>query len=147
MPNPWQFLAQKKAHACRNFLTQENQILLTADSVVLIDNEVLNKPADYTEAFAMIRRLAGSMHTVVTGVCLLDATKEIVFKDETKVWLDDLTDAEIDYYITNFKPFDSPTPFSPGHNAPSSAQPAEVSRNLITLQAIDTTASPSTGSA
>ncbi len=100
------FLAQKKAAACRNFLTAKNEILLTADSVVIIDNEVLNKPADYDEAFRMIRRLAGNMHTVVTGVCLLDAQKEIVFRDETKVWLDDMTDAEIDYYIKNFKPFD-----------------------------------------
>ncbi len=100
------FLAQKKASACRNFLTSPQQILLTADSVVVIDNDVLNKPADYAEAFNMIRRLAGNMHTVVTGVCLLDATKEIVFKDETKVWLSAMTDEAIHFYIKNYAPFD-----------------------------------------
>ncbi|MEY4926756.1 MAG: hypothetical protein RI894_1192 [Bacteroidota bacterium] len=100
------FLAQKKAHACRNFLKTPVEILLTADSVVVIDGDVLNKPADYNEAFAMIRRLSGNMHTVVTGVCLLDSAKEIVFKDETKVWLAAMTDEAIDYYVKNYAPFD-----------------------------------------
>ena len=100
------FLAQKKAAHCRHFLTEASQILLTADSVVLLGDAVLNKPADYDEAFAMLRRLSGSMHTVVTGVCLLDAHKELVFRDETRVWLEELTDAEIDFYIKTYQPYD-----------------------------------------
>ncbi len=100
---PW--LAQKKAQAARQ-LIQGQEIVLAADSVVILNGEIFNKPADYAEAFHMIRTLSGKQHTVVTGVCLLSKEKEVVLAGHTKVWFAELSDAEIDYYIQTCAPFD-----------------------------------------
>jgi septum formation protein len=100
---PW--LAQRKAEAAAH-LIQGNEILLAADSVVILDGQIFNKPADYAEAFSMIRALSGRQHTVVTGVCLLAKEKEMVFAGVTKVWFAELSDAEIDYYIQTCEPYD-----------------------------------------
>jgi len=100
---PW--LAQKKAQAARQ-LIQDQEVVLAADSVVILDGIIYNKPADYDEAFSMIRALSGKQHTVVTGVCLLSKEKEIVLAGHTKVWFAELSDAEIDYYIRTYPPFD-----------------------------------------
>ena len=100
------YLAQKKARASLQLLTTDDQIMITADSVVILDNEIFNKPADFAAAFAMLRRLAGSMHRVVTGVCLTSRDKEVVFSDITSVWLSPMTDAEIKFYINEYEPFD-----------------------------------------
>lgn len=98
-------LAQRKARAGAHLITND-EIILAADSTVVIDDIILNKPADYDDAFRMIRLLSGKMHTVITGVCLLDKYQEKVFSGITHVWFDELTDAEIDYYITTCKPYD-----------------------------------------
>lgn len=100
---PW--LARRKAEASAHLLS-DGEIMLAADSVVILDNLIYNKPADYDEAFAMLRALSGKQHTVITGVCLVSQTKELVFAGVTKVWFSELSDAEIDYYIQNWKPFD-----------------------------------------
>ncbi|MBC7775279.1 MAG: septum formation protein Maf [Phycisphaerae bacterium] len=100
---PW--LAQRKAQAAAH-LIQEDEIILAADSVVILDGKIYNKPADYEEAFNMIRALSGRQHTVVTGVCLLSKEKEKVFAGLTKVWFSELSDDEIDYYIRTCEPFD-----------------------------------------
>ncbi len=100
---PW--LAQKKAQAAAH-LIQDQEIILAADSVVILDEQIFNKPADYSEAFNMIRALSGKQHTVVTGVCLLGKDKEVVFAGHTKVWFSILSDAEIDYYVRTSNPFD-----------------------------------------
>lgn len=100
---PW--LARRKAQAAAH-LIQDREIVLAADSVVILDEAIYNKPADYDEAFRMIRALSGRQHTVVTGVCLLAKEKEKNFAGVTKVWFSELTDEEIDYYIRMWKPFD-----------------------------------------
>ncbi len=100
---PW--LAQRKAEAAAH-LIQNDEIILTADSVVILDGKIYNKPADYAEAFGMIRALSGRQHTVVTGVCLLSREKEEVLVGITKVWFAELTDEEIDYYIRTCAPYD-----------------------------------------
>jgi septum formation protein len=100
---PW--LAQKKAQAAKHFI-QDNEIILAADSVVILEGKIYNKPADYQEAFDMIRALSGKQHTVITGVCLLSREKEEVMAGVTKVWFAELSDEEIDYYIRTCKPFD-----------------------------------------
>ncbi|MBC5773396.1 septum formation protein Maf [Pontibacter sp. KCTC 32443] len=84
----------------------QNHILITADTIVCLGDKVLNKPADYTEAFSMLRSLSGTCHEVITGVCILTKENKTVFSDTTKVYFKTLTDQEIDYYITNYKPFD-----------------------------------------
>jgi len=100
---PW--LAQRKAQAAAH-LIQDREIVLAADSVVILDGAIYNKPADYSDAFRMIRALSGKQHTVVTGVCLLAKEKEKVLAGVTKVWFAELSDVEIDYYIRNCQPFD-----------------------------------------
>lgn len=99
------YLASHKAEQYRAGLA-ENELLLTADTIVWLDGQVLNKPKDYDDAFRMLRLLSGNMHEVLTGVCLLSTTTQRVFHDETKVYFKELTDAEIDFYITHYKPFD-----------------------------------------
>jgi septum formation protein len=98
-------LAIRKAEAASEFIT-DREIILSADSVVILNGRIYNKPADYDEAFQMIRALSGHQHTVVTGVCLLAREKMVSFSGITKVWFAPLTDAEIDYYIRTCKPFD-----------------------------------------
>ncbi|MFN0175302.1 MAG: Maf family protein [Saprospiraceae bacterium] len=100
---PW--LAQRKAQAAAH-LIQTDEIILAADSVVILDGKIYNKPADYEEAFSMIRKLSGRQHTVITGVCLLSKEKENVLSGITKVWFSALSDEEIDYYIRTCEPFD-----------------------------------------
>ncbi|MFN0213412.1 MAG: Maf family nucleotide pyrophosphatase [Saprospiraceae bacterium] len=100
---PW--LAQRKAQAAAH-LIRGNEIILAADSVVILDEKIYNKPNDYQEAFSMIRALSGRQHTVVTGVCLLSLEKEKVFSGITKVWFSEISDEEIDYYIRKCEPFD-----------------------------------------
>ncbi len=100
---PW--LAQRKAEAAAH-LIQGDEIILAADSVVILGRQIFNKPASYEEAFGMIRALSGRQHTVITGVCLLSKEKEKVFAGVTKVWFSELSDEEIDYYIRTCEPFD-----------------------------------------
>jgi len=100
---PW--LAQRKAEAAAHLILKD-EIILTADSVVILEGTIFNKPADYQEAFGMIRALSGKQHTVITGVCLLSKEKEKVLAGVTKVWFSELSDEEIDYYIKTCAPFD-----------------------------------------
>jgi septum formation protein len=100
---PW--LAQRKAEAAAHLIEQD-EIVLAADSVVILDGRIYNKPDDYQEAFSMIRSLSGRQHTVITGVCLRSRDKEEVFAGVTKVWFAELSDEEIDYYIQTCQPFD-----------------------------------------
>ncbi len=98
------FLAKKKALAFKDELNDE--VLLSADTVVIIKNQILNKPADYNEAFAMLRLLSGKKHHVVTGICLMTKDKMILSSDKAEVRFKELSDFEIDYYIKTCQPFD-----------------------------------------
>lgn len=81
-------------------------IVITADTIVWIDGEVLGKPNDYEHAFEMLRKLSGKKHVVVTGVCLTSKEKQVTFSSTTDVYFKDLTDHEIDYYLKNYYPYD-----------------------------------------
>jgi len=83
-----------------------DQLLITADTIVLIDDQVLGKPLDYEHAFDMLQLLSGRKHTVITGVCITSAQKQITFSDYTDVWFKSLSNNEIDYYLTHFHPYD-----------------------------------------
>ena len=85
---------------------RQDDLLITADTIVLIDDQVLGKPLDYEHAFEMLRLLSGKKHVVITGVCLTSADKQTTFSDHTDVWFKNLSDDEIDYYLTHFRPFD-----------------------------------------
>lgn len=99
------YLARRKALACAHFI-EDREILLAADSVVIIDGKIYNKPDDFADAFRMIRLLSGRQHSVITGVCLLGAEQERSFSDRTEVYFESLDDSEIEYYINTCRPFD-----------------------------------------
>ena len=100
-----EFLAEKKAGAFVNHLA-ENELLITADTVVIIKDKVLEKPTDYNDAVKMLTLLSGKQHQVITAVCLRTTQKTSVFSSLTNVEFKELSKNEIDYYITNFKPYD-----------------------------------------
>ncbi|GAB3654043.1 Maf-like protein [Hymenobacter agri] len=101
-----EFLAKRKASAYIHDLAAD-EVLLTADTIVCLENDVLNKPADRAEAQAMLGRLQGRAHDVFTGVCLRTGDgREVVFADCTTVHFRPLTPAEIDYYIDTCQPYD-----------------------------------------
>ncbi|MBO7432717.1 MAG: septum formation protein Maf [Salinivirgaceae bacterium] len=98
-------LAKLKASAFEGELA-ENQLLITADTIVWIDNQVLGKPKDRAVAIEMLHQLSGRKHTVYTGVCLKTTQKERVFSAATDVFFRQLSDDEIAYYVDTYKPFD-----------------------------------------
>nr|WP_319397762.1 Maf family nucleotide pyrophosphatase [uncultured Carboxylicivirga sp.] len=100
------FLAELKAKPYADDLEQHAWIVLTADTIVLCQGEILGKPKDREDAVRMLQMLSGKSHEVVTGVCLSANQKKHSFKVNTKVFFKDLSSEEIDYYIDNYKPFD-----------------------------------------
>ena len=99
-----EFLARQKAAEFAADLGQ--RIILCADTVVILDNQILNKPTDAADAHRMLRSLSGRAHRVRTGVCLLTPEGMSSFTDEATVHFAELTDEEIAYYIRVCKPFD-----------------------------------------
>ena len=99
-----EYLAELKASAFTNI--KDDQVIITADTVVILNDTILGKPKDKAEATEMLHRLSNRSHEVITGVCLKSAQKTSTFSSSTKVYFRDLTDAEIDYYIENYKPYD-----------------------------------------
>ena len=99
------FLAAKKMEEAIDLL-EPNKIMLTADSVVIVDNIILNKPADYKEAMQMLRLLNNKSHIVVTGICLSDGTKKVVDKGISYVTFKNMTEEEMDFYVNTYKPYD-----------------------------------------
>jgi septum formation protein len=97
------FLAKRKAQA---YTLSKNEILLTADTVVLLDNKILNKPQDEQEARQMLASLSGMKHEVVTGVCLTSTEKQKAFSCSSYVYFNTLSLEEIDYYVAHYKPLD-----------------------------------------
>ena len=101
-----EFLAARKAAAYLSGLAAD-EVLLTADTIVCLENDVLNKPADRAEAQAILSRLQGRAHDVFTGVCLRTGDgRQVLFSDQTIVHFRPLTTAEIDYYIDTCQPYD-----------------------------------------
>lgn len=98
-------LAKRKAEALLDTLA-DNEVLLTADSVVILDGIIYNKPANYDEGILMLAKLSDSTHTVATGVCIKSKTKSISFTVTTMVTFDNISASEMDYYLVNHKPYD-----------------------------------------
>jgi len=98
------FLAAKKAEHFRPRLREE--VVMTADTVVIIENKILNKPADRAEAISMLTLLSGHTHSVMTGVCIIAAEKEVSFDDTTLVTFKKLSEKEIEFYVDEYKPYD-----------------------------------------
>lgn len=101
-----EYISRKKAEAYRHDL-RPDRIILTADTVVVADNEVLGKPHGGDEAAKeMLRKLSGKRHKVVTGVTLTTTEKIASFSTVTEVIFDELTEDEINYYVEKYRPMD-----------------------------------------
>ena len=100
-----QYIAAKKADAYVPAI-HEDDLVITADTVVIVDNDILGKPHDESEAKAMLRRISGRSHQVVTGVCLVTKDKRREFSVSTDVTFRSLSESEIDYYLSHYRPFD-----------------------------------------
>ena len=98
-------IASKKAAAYQQQMAAD-ELIITADTVVIVNDEVLGKPADAGEARAMLHKLSDRSHQVVTGVCLTTLEQSVRFSVTTEVAFKRLTDAEIDYYRKIYQPFD-----------------------------------------
>lgn len=96
-------LAVKKREA---YKVGEDELLITADTIVVVEDEILGKPKDADDARRMLHTISGRVHKVVTGVCLATTTESRSFSVTTEVKFRQLRDSEIDYYIERYKPFD-----------------------------------------
>ena len=107
------FIARKKADAYKMLFSSVNSneveeplLVITADTIVWLEDEVLGKPANATEARAMLSKLSGKKHQVITGVCLTTASWQKSFAAVSEVQFSSLTEEEMDYYIHNYCPYD-----------------------------------------
>ncbi len=98
-------ISRKKSDAYRATMA-DNELIITADTIVYLDGEVLGKPADEQEAKAMLHRLSGRTHEVITGVTLLTKDFQHSFACTSQVTFAQLTDQEIDFYVPRYKPLD-----------------------------------------
>jgi septum formation protein len=98
------YLASRKAEFFRQAIHDE--IVVAADTVVILRDKIMNKPNDRDEAISMLSELSGNRHTVITGVAILSKEKEESFDDATTVTFKSLTKAEIEFYVDHYKPYD-----------------------------------------
>ena len=100
------FLSLKKAKAFNDDELPENYMVITADTVVIVDDMILGKPKDETDARGMLGRISGKKHSVITGVTVRTSDKVKTFSVVSKVSFEILDQEEIDYYVNNFRPYD-----------------------------------------
>ena len=98
------YLAEKKSNAYQPL--QPGELLLTADTTVVLGNEILGKPEDRDDALAMLNRLSNNTHHVITGVCLRTTEKTIAFDESTEVHFSKIPLEAATYYVDNYKPYD-----------------------------------------
>ena len=98
-------MAEGKSHGFYRPLL-EDEVLVTADTVVIIDGKVLGKPHSREDAVKMLRLLSGKTHEVVTGVTVRDSSREMTFSDSTLVTFAPMTDSDIFYYVDTYRPYD-----------------------------------------
>jgi septum formation protein len=104
------YIARNKALAVKDSvkesISSKNKIIVAADTIVVIDAEIIGKPTDRQHAIEILHKLSGQTHSVITGVVLMDANKEVAFSDTTEVTFYPLTDESIEFYIDKYAPFD-----------------------------------------
>jgi len=100
------FLAELKANAYKDLLIDNKTIIITADTIVWLENEILHKPKDKADAVNILKKLSGKMHEVITGVSICSKYKNNTFCSITKVYFENLKDEEIEHYLENYKPYD-----------------------------------------
>ena len=101
------YIAEKKAAAYTYAqCTTGNTLIITADTVVICDGEIMGKPVSSEDAKDMLRKLSGKTHKVITGVCVKTTSDKISFASTSLVTFSDISDEEIDYYIAKYSPYD-----------------------------------------
>jgi septum formation protein len=100
-----EYIAKKKATAYHETMAGD-ELVITADTIVVLGSKVMGKPHDANEASSMLRQLSGQTHQVITGVTLTTKERQMSFSVETDVTFKNLSDEEIDYYVTHYRPFD-----------------------------------------
>ena len=100
------FLAELKAASFDTGRMNQKTILIAADTIVVLGDEILGKPGNHDEAVIMLKKLSGKKHDVITAVCLKSKKKEKTFYVQSSVYFKELSLEEIEYYIRNFQPFD-----------------------------------------
>lgn len=99
------FLAKEKA----NFLFKElneNEILITADTIVLMNDEIITKPSNKKDAKDILQKISNNKHEVITGICITSNSNQHSFSSKTEVFFNKISDSEIEYYLEKFKPYD-----------------------------------------
>lgn len=99
------FLAKLKADSLKSKIKQ-NDIIITADTIVWLENEAINKPEDKEDAIRILKKLSGKTHQVYSGICITSLEKQISFSSKSDVKFNNLSDEEINFYIEKYKPFD-----------------------------------------
>jgi septum formation protein len=99
------FVAKQKADLFRNEMA-DNEIVITADTIVWCNSMVLGKPSNEEDAKRILKEISGNTHEVITAVCILSSFAEKLFSVSTKVTFGVISDEDIEYYIRNFNPFD-----------------------------------------
>ena len=100
-----EYISKKKSAAYRQTMTSD-ELVITADTIVVLGLQVMGKPKDADEACSMLRQLSGQTHQVITGVTLTTTERQISFSVETDVAFKVLSDEEIEYYVSHYRPFD-----------------------------------------
>ena len=100
------FIARKKALSVQQKIHDDTQIVLAADTLVILNNKIISKPADRKHATEILQSLSNKKHFVITGVTILRGKTEISFSDKTEVLFNELTNAQIEFYIDKYKPYD-----------------------------------------
>ena len=100
-----EYIAGKKAAAYRQVMA-DDELVITADTVVIVGDEVLGKPADTQMAAQMLRKLSGRTHQVMTGICMTTSEQTVSFSVKTDVTFKQLAEDEIEYYIKKYQPLD-----------------------------------------
>lgn len=98
------FLSDLKSNAFRKL--EDDEVLITADTIVVLEDEVLGKPRDDDDAKQMLRKLSAKTHQVYTGITIRNNSQTITHTDVTHVEFAEISDSEIEYYLNNYKPFD-----------------------------------------
>jgi len=103
-------IARQKALAVQNCdeyrLYKDNATIVAADTVVVLDNTIIGKPADREDAIDILSALSGKKHLVITGVVIFNEGEEIAFADTTEVWFHPITTGEIAFYVDKYRPYD-----------------------------------------
>jgi septum formation protein len=100
------YLCNLKMDSFMDELQKENCIVITADTIVIVDEKIINKPENFDDAMSMLRLISGRSHEVITGVCLGLNGNRITLEDHALVSFKDFSDEELEYYINNYQPFD-----------------------------------------